>query len=265
MKCAAPGCFGFSLEHFLRRLTRRAPGAGSPCRRDAPCRAATARTTSRLRDRRATSHTSWPSRRSTRCHAPACRRARSRARRSRRGTPSPSAAWPSRDASFRVGAIFSRIFFAASVSCCAHSGWLWLIASPQYAIAKAGSAFCARWKATAAESNSKLCSALTPSRKAACAAGAPEVGKAIEPSSCAVRGVRNASASATEAHEPPPGGFGEARLRILIHEALQALAGDSTAVRAESRSGGRSGRCSPRGGESGGYWPVVRARARSSR
>ena len=55
-----------------------------------------------------------------------------------------------------VGAIFSRIAWAAFVSCCAHSGWLWLIASPQYAIAKVGSIFCARWNATAASSNWKL-------------------------------------------------------------------------------------------------------------
>ena len=55
--------------------------------------------------------------------------------------------------SFNVGAIFSRIVFAAVVSCCAHSGWLWLIASPQYAITNVGSIFCARWNATAASSN----------------------------------------------------------------------------------------------------------------
>ena len=88
-------------------------------------------------------------------------------------------AWRASD----VGAIFSRIFFAASASCCAHSGWLWLIASPQYAIANVGSAFCARWNATAASSNWKLWRSFTPSMNAACAAALPEFGNVIVPSS----------------------------------------------------------------------------------
>src|SRR5258706_15614649 len=58
-------------------------------------------------------------------------------------------------------------------------GWLWVIASPQYARAKPGSIFWAFEKASRASLYSKEWSRKTPSRKSFWAAARPEFGKSI--------------------------------------------------------------------------------------
>src|SRR5688572_33287585 len=55
-------------------------------------------------------------------------------------------------------------------------------------MAKFGSAFCASTNASRASSYSKECINSTPLMKCGCAAGDPDVGKSIVPSSCDVAG-----------------------------------------------------------------------------
>lgn len=73
---------------------------------------------------------------------------------------------------------------AAALSCSIQMGWLYAIASPQYAMAKPGSTRCASRNACSAAGYSKLCISATPRMNCACAAAPAEVGKSTSPSPC---------------------------------------------------------------------------------
>src|SRR5213078_4398359 len=76
-----------------------------------------------------------------------------------------------------VGASLASAARALSTFSLYQSGWLYDIASPQYAIANAGSRRCASLKTRMASSYSKLCSRSTPRTNGACAGGVLDVGK----------------------------------------------------------------------------------------
>src|SRR5207247_1160802 len=77
------------------------------------------------------------------------------------------------------------------------SGWLYASASPQNAIAKPGSIFCACRNASIASSYSKLCRYRTPRRNTGCAAAAPDVGKEMCPRSAACDEAKDTKAGST--------------------------------------------------------------------
>src|SRR6266516_2263550 len=81
------------------------------------------------------------------------------------------------------------------------------MASPQQARAKSRSMPWASWKASTASSYWKLWRAVTPRRKASCAAGAPEVGKRMgdrTTSATRVRGPTTGDASTRPASQSAP-------------------------------------------------------------
>ncbi len=210
MKCAAPGCFGFSREHLLAQSRRRAPGAGSrligrthrakqrqriprrhfvivgPRRVHRRQRFGVGVVARELVARRVIQHVDGAEERlllrQLRLRQPRLR-ASARSSRGSPGRPSCPAA-PTADG-------------------CGSSP------RPSTPSRTTGSIFCARWNATAASSNWKLCRLFTPSRNAACAAGAPEVGNVMVPSSCLCAGrgrhARSTPSSPTRASDGPAG------------------------------------------------------------
>ena len=197
---------GISEEDVLRQRAGAHVGghvAGAPG--SAP--SARARRTPSPPDRPGTRRRAGPSRRNRACPAsPWCR--------PRRGSPPPGGspapagvrAFPRRASA--VGASRPRTARAESRLCWFHTGWVKVIASPQYASAKPGSACWASRNAAAASSYSKLWSSNTPRMKARWAGLAPELGKEMVPSlaaACPASGLARDSASTAVRLKPSTG------------------------------------------------------------